>query len=256
MCGRYVSTAERADLLELYDATAAGPIAPPSYNVAPTQDVNVILERPAKNSGDSGADGEVERQLRAVRWGLVPSWAKEPKIGSRLINARMETLAEKPAFRRAFTQRRAIIPAAGYYEWQPEQIDGKVRKQPYYMHPASGDTLSLAGLYELWPDPDKNKDDPGRWLWTVTIITTDAIGEAGEIHDRTPLILPPDRIDDWLDPDLTDPGKVKKLLEKITVEPMEIRPVARDVNNVGNNRPDLLDPVPDTADTPLQLAPA
>jgi putative SOS response-associated peptidase YedK len=125
------------------------------------------------------------------------------------------------------------------------------------IHPGSGGTLSLAGLYELWPDPDKNKDDPDRWLWTVTIITTDATdatGEAGEIHDRTPLILPPDRIDDWLDPDLTDPGKVKKLLTKITVEPMEIRPVARDVNKVGNNRPDLLDPVPDTADTPLQLA--
>jgi putative SOS response-associated peptidase YedK len=97
-----------------------------------------------------------------------------------MINARVETLAEKPAFRPAFARRRTVIPAAGYYEWEVE-IDGKARKQPYYIHPAGDGVLSLAGLYELWPDPDKAKDDPDRWLWSATIITTDATGPAGEV---------------------------------------------------------------------------
>jgi putative SOS response-associated peptidase YedK len=128
MCGRYVSVAERADLIELYNATTEGPIAPASYNVAPTQQITAVVER-----ADKGAGGEVQRHIRTLKWGLVPSWAKDPKIGARMINARMETLAEKPAFRRAFAIRRAVIPANGYYEWEPVEVDGKIRKQPYYM---------------------------------------------------------------------------------------------------------------------------
>ncbi|HKF33936.1 MAG TPA: SOS response-associated peptidase family protein, partial [Jatrophihabitantaceae bacterium] len=123
--------------------------------MAPTQDIDVILERPDTNTSDDNdgrgsGDAGLHWQLRVVRWGLVRCWAKDPKIGSRLINARMETLAEKLAFRRAFAKRRVVIPARGYYEWQPEEVDGKVRKQPYYIHPADASTLSLAGLYELW----------------------------------------------------------------------------------------------------------
>jgi putative SOS response-associated peptidase YedK len=122
-----VSVAERADLIELYNATAEGPIAPASYNVAPTQQVTAVIERPGKDGS------EAQRQLRSLRWGLVPSWAKDLKIGARMINARMETLAEKPSFRRAFAIRRAVIPANGYYEWEPVEHDGEIRKQPYYM---------------------------------------------------------------------------------------------------------------------------
>jgi putative SOS response-associated peptidase YedK len=122
------------------------------------------------------------------------------------------------------------------------------------IHPAEGDLLSFAGLYEWWPDPAKDKDDPDRWLWTAVVVTTDATGPAGEIHDRTPLILPRDRVDAWLDPHLTDPGKVADVLKGVQAPPMEIRPVSRQVNRVGTNGPQLVDPLPDAADRPLQLA--
>lgn len=252
MCGRYVSVAERADLIELYNATAEEESPPlrPSWNVAPTQQVYGVLERPAKD-GD-----RPRRQLRALRWGLVPSWAKDITIGSRLINARVETLASKPAFRRAFARRRVVLPAAGYYEWQPvEDEDGKVRKQPFYIHPADeGDVLSLAGLYELWPDPAKAEDDPDRWLWTAVIITTDATGPLGEVHDRTPLILPADRVDAWLDPQLSDPKRIQSLLAGIEIDNLAMRPVSRDVNKVGNNDPHLIEPLAAADEQPVPLA--
>ncbi|PZS25887.1 MAG: DUF159 family protein [Pseudonocardiales bacterium] len=207
-----------------------------------------VLERSEK-------DGPaVARRLRALRWGLVPSWAKDQKNGSRLINARVETLADKPSFRSAFAKRRAILPSSGYYEWQPIDVDGKVRKQPYFIHPTEGGVLSFAALYELWPDPTKDDDDPLRWVWSTTIVTTDATGPAGEIHDRTPLILPSERIDAWLDPTLTDPARIQTLLTGIESVPLEVRPVSTEVNKVGNDRPDLIDPIDEHADRPLNLA--
>jgi putative SOS response-associated peptidase YedK len=252
MCGRYVSVAEKADLVELYNATAPDPqAAPTSYNVAPTQQITAVLERADKPSDAAG--GEVHRALRTLKWGLVPTWAKDDRIGAKLINARVETLAEKPAFRRAFGHRRAVIPASGYYEWEPVEVEGKVRKQPYYIHPADDGVLSFAGLYELWRNPDKSEDDPNRWLWTATIITTQATGAAGEIHERTPLILPRNRVDDWLDPNLTDPDQIKPLLAGIQLDPLEVRPVATTVNSVRNNGAELLEPLEDEADRPLEL---
>jgi putative SOS response-associated peptidase YedK len=122
------------------------------------------------------------------------------------------------------------------------------------MHPADGGLLSFAGLYELWPDPAKAEDDPDRWLWSATIITTDATGPAGEIHDRTPLVLPRDRVDAWLDPAITEPDQVRKLLTGVQLDPLEVRRVSTAVNKVSHNGPDLIDPVGDEADTPLQLA--
>jgi putative SOS response-associated peptidase YedK len=250
MCGRYVSVKSRADLQTLYDVTRPSDVEiPASWNVAPTQQVYGVLERTEK-------DGPaVERQLRALRWGLVPSWAKDQKIGSRLINARAETLADKSSFRAAFAKRRAILPAAGYFEWQPVDCDGKVRKQPYFIHPADGGVLSFAGLYELWPDPAKDKDDPDRWIWSATIITTDATDPAAsEVHDRTPLILPSDRIDAWLNPELTDAAQVQKLLTGIEMPALEVRPVSTEVNKVAINKPDLIEPLEDEVDRPLALA--
>lgn len=249
MCGRYVSVQSATDLQTLYDVTSPSDVEiPPSWNVAPTQQVYGVLERSEK-------DGQaVGRQLRALRWGLLPSWAKDQKIGARLINARVETLADKPSFRSAFAKRRAILPSSGYYEWQPIDVDGKVRKQPYFIHPAEGGVLSFAALYELWPDPTKGRDDASRWVWSTTIVTTDATGPAGEIHDRTPLILPSERMDAWLDPTLTDPAKVQALLTGIEAVSLEVRPVSTEVNKVGNDRPDLIDPIGQHADRPLNLA--
>ena len=138
-----------------------------------------------------------------------PSRVLTPKIGNRLINARVETLAGKLSWRGPFRRQRAVIPAAGYFEWAPRQRDATVRKQPYYLHPTDPNgVLSFAGLYELWRDPSKDKSDPTRWLWTAVIITTDATGPAGDIHDRTPLILPPDRVNAWLDPTRTEPDQI------------------------------------------------
>jgi putative SOS response-associated peptidase YedK len=141
-----------------------------------------------------------------------------------------------------------------YYEWTPREHDGKVRKQPYYVHPADDGVLAFAGLYEMWRDPTKADDDPDRWLWTTVIITTDATGAAGEIHDRTPLILPPDRIDAWLDPKRTEPDQVYDVLDGIAMNPLEVRPVSTKVNRVGSDGRDLIEPLDvDHPDEPLQL---
>jgi putative SOS response-associated peptidase YedK len=254
MCGRYAASADRAQLATIFDVdTAVGPELRPSWNVAPTKQVYGVLERDRHDARDD--HGEPERQIRDLRWGLVPSWAKDPSIGSRLINARVETLADKPAWRQAFRRRRVVLPAAGFYEWQPVEVDGKLRKQPYYVHPThEGGILPMAGLYELWPNPDKAEDDPDRWLWTATIVTTQATGPLGEIHDRAPLILPLDRVDAWLDPTLTDPDKIHRLLAGLQVTGLQSRPVSTEVNRVGHDGPQLIDPLPDTADQPIDLS--
>ena len=232
VCGRYVSVQERADLVELYNATAVGEAPAPSYNVAPTAQVEAVVEH-----ADQKTD-QVDRQLRTLQWGLVPSWAKDPKIGNRLINARVETLADKPSWRGPFRRQRAVIPAAGYYEWAPREHDSKVRKQPYYLHPTDPPgVLSFAGLYELWRDPSKEKADPARWLWTAVIITTDATGPAGDIHDRTPLILPRDRVDAWLDPWRTEPDEIYEVLDGIVLESLAVRAVSHPGQSCGHQRP-------------------
>jgi putative SOS response-associated peptidase YedK len=263
MCGRYVSVARMAELIEQYKATnpGDGKEPEPSYNVAPTNKVYAVLER----DRDSGT----AREVHAVRWGLVPAWWKpgiDPKTGKAktlptLHNARADRVATAPSWRGPFARRRAVIPAAGYYEWLPtEDTDGKPFKQPYYIHPAAADgMLSFAGLYELWPDPAKDEDDPDRWLWSAAIITHHATWLAGVMNDRTPVILPADRIDAWLDPELTDKDTVQDLISGIEYEPLQVRAVSTAVNKTGrggSRGPDLIDPLDDQADQTLQLVPA
>jgi putative SOS response-associated peptidase YedK len=228
--------------------TALPPRLEPDFNVAPTKEVYAVVERPPRRESADEPEAEAQRQLRVVTWGLVPSWAKDPKIGSRMINARMETVAEKPAFRRAFERRRAILPADGYYEWyQPEDGPrtkaGKVRKQPFFIRPRDGSILAMAGLYELWRDPTKADDDPARWLWTCTVITTDAEDDLGRIHDRVPLMLTPDRYDAWLDPENHDHEALLGLLQPATPGLLEAYPVSTLVSNVANNGPELVEPL-------------
>jgi putative SOS response-associated peptidase YedK len=177
------------------------------------------------------------RQLRVVRWGLVPSWAKDPSIGSRLINARVETLAEKPAFRRALASRRCLVPADGYFEW--EKIDRKT-KQPYFIRPADGGVLAMAGLYEFWKDPTRAADDPLRWLCTCTVITTTAEDQVGKIHDRMPMLIEQERWAEWLDPRIT---YAAGLLVPASAKHLEAYPVSPSVNDVRNNGPELIDPL-------------
>lgn len=288
MCGRYASSRRPEDLVEAFEIEATdgdGPGADPSaggpdYNVAPTKPAPVVLERvprelrpePAAGDGTDGggdedgdgdgdaspgpvgepagepAEGDPVRWLRLLRWGLVPSWAKDRSVGNRMINARAETLLEKPAFRRAAVSRRCLVPADGWYEWQVSPVEkdakGKPRKQPFFMYPADGSVAAIAGVYELWRDPSRHADDPQAWLATYAVLTTAAEPALHVIHDRMPLILPPDRWDAWLDPRERDPDTVRALIQPPEPGRFAAVPVSTRVNAVGNNGPELLEPLP------------
>ncbi|MER5215683.1 SOS response-associated peptidase [Streptomyces sp. NPDC002838] len=247
MCGRYVSTRSPEDLVQLFRVTEWRPEEElePNWNVAPTDDVWAVLERTPRDKQEAAS---VRRELRPLRWGLVPSWAKDTKIGSRMINARVETVHDKPAFRRAFVKHRCLLPADGFYEWQ--QIKGrgrgrgKARKQPYFIHPDDEQVMALAGLYEYWRDPAvKRDDDPAAWLMTCTVLTTEATDAAGRVHPRMPLALTPDHYGAWLDPHHQDPDELRALLTQPANGHLRARPVSTAVNNVHNNGPELLDEV-------------
>jgi putative SOS response-associated peptidase YedK len=245
VCGRYASSRSPEELTEYFEVeqvATADRVLPPDYNVAPTKDVYAVLTRAP--SGDDAA----HRSLRIVRWGLVPSWAKDPAIGNRMINARLETAAEKPAFRRAFARRRCLVPADGYYEWYTptggESTSRKPRKQPFYIRRPDGEPLGLAGLYEFWRPADSDPDDPDAWLTSMTLLTTSAPDETGRIHDRAPLMIDRSHWADWLDPRLTDPAQVREVLAPAAPGPLEAYPVRTLVNSVRNNGPELVDPAP------------
>jgi putative SOS response-associated peptidase YedK len=245
MCGRYASSRRPEDLVEEFEITAPRIAAPlePDYNVAPTKEVYAVMERPPSEDKEAPP----ERQLRVLRWGLVPSWAKDPGIGNKLINARMETVAEKPSFRRAFASRRCLLPADGYFEWYPtseKTSSGKPRKQPFFIRPTDGGSLAMAGLYEIWRDPTRDEDDPERFRWTCTVITTQAEGALGHSHDRMPLTVGRERWHEWLDPRAATKDDLLALLEPAAPGRLEAYPVATLVNNVRNNGPELLEPLP------------
>jgi len=258
MCGRYASARKRQDLLEEFriDRDRVTDDLEPDYNVAPTKPVYAVLTRggPDESAGppeQAAAGADVARELRVVRWGLVPFWAKDPSIGSRMINARVETVDSKPAFRRAFAKRRCLLPADGFYEWLKVEQGGKVRKQPYYIHRADGGVLAFAGLYELWRDKSVPDDHPRAWLWTSVIITTSAPDDVGRIHDRMPMVIDPARWGDWLDPASSDAAHVHALLAPAAASGLVSYPVGTDVNYVRNNGPALIEPL---AGDPAPLA--
>ena len=250
MCGRYVSSASTADLLTEFDVEeVVGEELRPSWNVAPTQSVRAILQRPPKEPTERAEPAKPVRQLRALRWGLVPSWSSDPKGGARMINARIETVTEKPAFKKAAARRRCLLPAAGYYEWQKTD-HGKV---PYFLHDPDGRLLAMAGLYELWRDPALADDDPNRWLWSCTIITQQAPDLLGEIHDRNPVLVPPELQAAWLDCSSDDPATARKILDQIPEARLEPHVVSPAVGNVRNDGPELIQPVELPEQQPLQL---
>src|SRR3954447_3081250 len=218
MCGRYASSRRPEDLVSWYDVDEPPEeVLEPSWNVAPTDPVYAVVQ-----------SREGARQLRVLRWGLVPSWSKDTKGAARMINARQESVKDKPAFRKAFAGRRCLLPADGYYEWKQEGTD----KQPWFL--STSEPLSMAGLYEHWKTPE------GEWLSTCTVITTSAPDDLGEIHDRTPLLVPKEHWDVWLDRSVPDPGE---LLIPGTPGVLEAWPVGKEVGNVRNNGPELVDPV-------------
>ncbi|MVA76077.1 SOS response-associated peptidase [Auraticoccus sp. F435] len=240
MCGRYAATANPDELVEEYEVDeVTGAWGGPSWNVAPTDPVPAVLERVDKESGD------VRRRLSPLRWGLVPSWSKDVSGGARMINARVETVAEKPAFRRAFATRRCLLPADGYYEWYTSEpaAGGKPRKQPFFISRADGRRLSMAGLYEFWRDPSAEPDDPAAWVVSCTVITTTATDAVGHIHDRMPMVVAESARDAWLDPSLTDPRAAHELLSVTEAELLQAYAVVPLVSNVRNDGPELLTPL-------------
>ena len=220
MCGRYASARDARDLVSAFEiAHPPEQVLPPSWNVAPTDPVYAVLQR------------DDVRQLRVLRWGLVPSWAKDAKGAARMINARRETVTSKPAFRAAYARRRCLLPADGYYEWQ---VDG-ARKQPWFLSSRDRAPLAMAGLYEVWAPPEGDR------LWTCTVITTDAADEVGHIHDRTPLLVPREDWGRWLDPSVEDPGE--HLLVPAVNGSLDAWPVGTAVGNVRNDGPELVEPL-------------
>ncbi|REE98800.1 SOS response-associated peptidase [Thermomonospora umbrina] len=247
MCGRYATARARQELIDEFQVQldATEDAVRPDYNVAPTKLVPAVLTRAPRPADGSEAlaeqaEQQAVRQLRALRWGLVPSWAKDPKIGNRMINARAETVHEKPSYRRAFAKRRCLLPADGFFEWYNLEREGhKPAKQPFFIRPRDGAVMAMAGLYELWRSPEDE------WLWTCTVITTQATDDVGRIHDRMPMTVAPDHWDAWLDPELTALEDVRGLLVPAMNGTMEAFPVSKAVNNVRNNGPELIQPAAD-----------
>ncbi|NLU67238.1 SOS response-associated peptidase [Streptomyces sp. HNM0574] len=263
MCGRYAASRRPEDLVGLFGVEKWDPeeTLEPDWNVAPTKQVHAVLDRPLK-----GADvPDPVRQLRVLKWGLVPSWAKDPGSGPKMINARAETVHEKPAYRRAFASRRCLLPADGYFEWvtadtelrlEQEGKRKRAMKQPYFVTPADGSVMAMAGLYEFWRDRTLPGEHPMAWWVTCAVITTEAetaplAGDSGEdgprslsdIHPRMPLMLTEDRWDAWLDPARTEDEQLRGLLAPPPPGLMRAYPVSTDVSNVRNNSPDLLKPL-------------
>lgn len=231
MCGRFVSSSTPADLAAYFGAEATTTEAlEPNYNVAPSSDVYVV-------HADGGA-----RRVDPFHWGLVPIWAKDPKVGNRMINARSETLASKGAFKPAFKKRRCIVPADGFYEWK--KLEGQKRKQPYFIHRPDDEPFAFAGLWEVWRGPEK---DGSEHLRSATIITTEANEPMTAIHDRMPVVLPPSAWDDWLDPDNDDLDTLGKLLVPAPPALITMHPVTIDVGNVRNRGEYLTEALPPEA---------
>ncbi|MCU1433059.1 MAG: putative response-associated peptidase [Actinotalea sp.] len=253
MCGRYASFREAQDLADAFAVSAEGIaedvlLLPPSWNVAPTDAVRVVVEREPRPTPDEPvASTDPLRSLRLAKWGLVPSWAKDPSVGSRMINARVESLLEKSAFRKAVAVRRCLVPAEGYYEWQkpPAGSPAKTPKQPYWIHSRDGSPVAFAGLYEFWRDPTVADDDPHRWLVSMTIVTAGAQTHdpaLAAIHDRRPVVLDPSVWQEWLDPRRQDPERAVELLG-VPAERLVATPVSTAVNKVGTDGPELIEPV-------------
>lgn len=255
MCGRYASIKAPTDLADEFRAVdATDGAVKADYNVAPTKNIVAVVERHPRDADGEPDRDTVERSLRVVKWGLVPYWSKDPKSGAKMINARSESAAEKPAFRRAMNARRCLIPADGWYEWQR----GPEHKQPYYTRYSDGSSLAMAGLWEFW----KPKEDPDNLypdgLVTATVLTTAAVGPLAQVHDRMPLVLPPSAWDAWLNPDA--PASDEAIAALLTppsaelVATLELRPVSALVNSVRNNSPELLAQLaPEDVAEPLQL---
>ncbi|WP_106583304.1 SOS response-associated peptidase [Murinocardiopsis flavida] len=286
MCGRFAQSRTQSQLRLAFDlpeeAAPGGPAGsgartwPPTddlaadHNIAPGRSVYAVLGSPPGAVAERAVPPG-PRHLATLRWGLVPSWARDAAVGYRMINARSETVAEKPAFRTAFAHRRCLLPADAYYEWQLLSADGaepgtspatdpahasrkaKAAKRPYAIGYSDGTPLALAGLFERWRDPEVPDDDPAAWVWSCAVITAEAAPELGHIHERMPVVVPPEHFGTWLDPS-AGLGDLRRTMELTPAAAFEVRQVGTAVNSVRNNGPELLaeaEPEPEPQDATL-----
>ena len=238
MCGRFTQQRPSAELAALFAAEDLAESPGERYNLAPQQLGLVVVERE-----------DLRRAIVPYRWGLVPSWAKDAKIGGRLINARAETVATTPAFRASFAKRRCLVPADGFYEW--ERMSPEIR-QPNLIRRLDGETMAFAGLWSIWRDTAQPDAEPVR---TFSIITTTANATLEPIHDRMPVILPATAWDTWLAPTLAEPGELLALLLPAPDELLERFPVSKRVNNARNEGADLVVALGPTGPGPGTLIP-
>lgn len=226
MCGRFTLTTPASGISEYFSVTLPQGLQAdtwrPRYNIAPSQNISVIVQQ----------DGQ--RQWKLFRWGLIPSWAKDMRIGYKMINARAETLAEKPSYRSAFKKRRCLVVADGFYEW--EKVKGG--KQPRYFTLNDGGLMAFGGLWEKW----SGEKDP---VYSCTIVTTTANDLLARYHDRMPVILDPKEYDYWLDADFEDRDRLRSFLDPYPAKEMTVRRVSQLVNNVKNDSPECIEPVTD-----------
>lgn len=225
MCGRYTLTVPLSNLVDAFEVPPPDFEYRPRYNIAPTQEAPVV------------ARDERGKRMGLLRWGLVPSWSKDPTTGSRMINARSETVAEKPSFRSAFRRRRCLVPADGFYEWtrQATPEGEKGERIPHWIHLTSEDPFAFAGLWERWDDPR------GSPLFTYTILTTDAAPEIAHIHPRMPVILSRPQREVWLDPD-ADVADLQEMLRPFDEDGLQVRTVSTRVNSPRNDVPECIQP--------------
>jgi putative SOS response-associated peptidase YedK len=218
MCGRYTLKTPVNVLAERFQLDEYPSSLTPSYNIAPTQEVAAVVQE------------DDRRKLELFHWGLIPSWAKDPAVGNRMINARAETVSGKPSFRTASKKRRCLIVADGFYEWQKSDNG----KQPFYLRMKDSSLFAFAGLWESW--------DKGEEIRSCSIITTDANDLMNEIHHRMPVILPPENYGVWLDPDFDEKEALSELLRPYPSEEMKAYAVSRRVNRPSNNEPSVIEP--------------
>jgi putative SOS response-associated peptidase YedK len=223
MCGRYTLAAGPEYISEYFGLESPLPDFQPSYNISPGGDVPVIWQAPA--------DG---RACSMMHWGLIPHWAKEPSTKYRMINAKAETLDERPAYRSAFRHRRCLIPASGFYEWKAEPNG----KQPYYIQPANAELFAFAGLWEYW--------EGNHTINSCTIITIPANHSIAAIHDRMPGLIARQHFSTWLDPNFNETPALQALLLPDENIDVKIHPVSKTVNNPATDNPELIEPVPAT----------
>jgi putative SOS response-associated peptidase YedK len=237
MCGRYALAHDSAELAEWFKAEPVawpdridesgridGSGLSPRFNIAPTTTSYIVVEEQAG------------RTLEVGRWGLIPAWSKDVSRAHRMFNARSETAADKPAFRSAFRRRRCLVPADGYYEWQARTRAGKPVKQPFYIHAADDQVLSLAGLYEDWSSPQGP-------LRTFTIMTQESRGAMADIHDRMPVLIDRESWSSWLDPHTPEADVQALVQSRLCADDLECHPVSTDVNKVTNDYPNLVAPI-------------